>query len=87
MSWHTLDKTIAISFSLGAAGILTCVAILADSLFPGGSAVAIVSWMVALGGAVAVIVAGYVWLCDTCQDYPMNERPDGGRDTLGMKER
>jgi len=71
--WRAWDKTIAISFSLGAAGILTCAAILIDSLLPTASVVAVAAWMVVLGAAVGMIVAGYVWLCDKCQDY-LSER-------------
>jgi hypothetical protein len=63
------DRTMVISFSVGAAGILTCVAILVDSLFPTGSVLAALASMAALGVAVLVVVAGYVWVCDKCQDY------------------
>jgi hypothetical protein len=64
-----------ISFSLGAAGILTCVAILVDSLFPTGSVVMAMASLAALGVAILVVVAGYVWVCDKCQDY-LSERLD-----------
>jgi hypothetical protein len=69
MSWRTWNKMLAISFLLSAAGIVTCVGALLDVLVPAGSAWDFVIWTAVLGAAIILVVGGYVWVCDKCEDY------------------
>jgi hypothetical protein len=63
------NKMIVVSVSLAAAGMLACVAALVDALAPKGSALGFAAAMVAVGAAIALVVSGYVWVCDRCEDY------------------
>ena len=67
MFWRALDKTLVISFSLGAAGILVCVAGVLDSVLPRRSVPATCVSMAALVVAIIVVVTGYTWVCDKCE--------------------
>jgi hypothetical protein len=69
MGWRAWTKMIVVSAGLGSAGILVCIVALLDVLVPRGSVLGFLSWMAALVGVIVVLVAGYVWVCDKCEDY------------------
>jgi hypothetical protein len=60
---------IVVSCSLAAVGILVCAAGLLDTLMPKASVFWFMIRMAALAAAIALIVSGYVWVCDKCEDY------------------
>ena len=69
MYWRTWNNILIVSFSLAVAGILLCIAALLDILVPRGSTAGIVVGLAALGTLIALVVAGYAWICDRCDDY------------------
>jgi hypothetical protein len=75
MCWRAWNKMLVISFSAAAAGILACIAALLDILVPKGSALGFLAWTAALVVAIVLVVSGYVWACDKCEDY-LNGRLD-----------
>ena len=58
-----------VSASLAAAGILVCGAAIIDVHFPKGSALGFAAGVVALAVAVALVLIGFVWACDKCEEY------------------
>jgi hypothetical protein len=69
MNGHSWKKTIVISFVLGAAGILTCIAALLSDLVPTWSILAFIAVLIPLGLVIVGILAAFVWICDKCEDY------------------
>jgi hypothetical protein len=69
MWWHVWRKIVVIGFCLATASILACIAALLDVLVPRWSLSGFVASMVALGAAVALVVIGYAWICEKCEDY------------------
>ena len=69
MALRTWNKMLVVSFSVGAVGILVCAGGLLDILVPKGSIFWFMFRVAALVGVIALVVAGYVWICDKCEDY------------------
>ena len=65
-SWK---KVIIGSFVLGVAGILTCVSALLSDLVPAWSVLAFIIVLIPLGIVIAAVLAGFIWLCDKCENY------------------
>ncbi len=75
MYGNSWKKVIISSFVLGVAGILTCISALLSDFVPAWSVLAFISVLIPLGLAIVGILAGFVWLCDKCEDY-LNENKD-----------
>lgn len=77
MRWQMKNKMLVVSLCLAAAGILACIAAVYDSFVPKGSLLAFVATMFPLGLLVAVIIVGFVWLCERFESYspPRREQP------------
>jgi hypothetical protein len=63
------NKMVLVSVALAAAGTLVCVTALIGTAVPKGSAWGFAAEVVASGVAIALVVAGYVWVCDKCEQY------------------
>ncbi len=74
MSWQAKNKMLVVSLSLAAAGVLACVAAVYDSLVPKGSLWAFLATMVPMGLLVAIIIVGFVWLCERWESYSPSRR-------------
>ncbi|MGD0382007.1 MAG: hypothetical protein ABSA77_00705 [Thermoguttaceae bacterium] len=75
MYGHSWKKVIFSSFALGVAGILTCISALLSDLVPTWSVLAFIAVLIPLGLAIVGILAGFVWICDKCEEY-FNEKKD-----------
>jgi hypothetical protein len=65
-SWK---KVIVSSFVLSVAGIMTCMSALLSDLVPAWSMLAFLAVLIPLGLAIVGILAGFVWICDKCENY------------------
>jgi len=63
------NKTIVVSLSLAAAGIITCIAALLESVAPKESVVSFLAVKCALGVVIIAVMVGFAWICDKCEDY------------------
>jgi hypothetical protein len=68
LTWRTWNKMLVISCSVAAVGILVCAGGLLDILVPKGSIFWFMFRVATLAGVIALVVAGYVWICDKCED-------------------
>jgi hypothetical protein len=88
MYGHSWKKVIVSSFALGVAGILTCISALLSDLVPTWSVLSFIAVLIPLGLAILGILAGFVWLCDKCEEY-FNEKKDklleGGKRESGKE--
>jgi len=88
MYGHSWKKVIVSSFALGVAGIMTCISALLSDLVPTWSVLAFIAVLIPLGLAIVGILAGFVWLCDKCEEY-FNEKKDklleGGKRESGKE--
>ena len=64
MHTHFVNRFIAVSSALAAAGILTCAAAFLNVIMPHGSPAAFFLGIVFLALVVAGVMIGFVWLCD-----------------------
>jgi hypothetical protein len=78
--WHPWRKLVALSAAVAAGGVLACAGALLDLWVPGASLTAFVVLMVALGLAVAGVVAAFTWLCGLW-DEPFPGSSDRGEGT------
>lgn len=69
MTWHVWNKLFVVSLAFAVAGTLACVAALLDMLVPHASALSFLCWSAAVVVAVVLLVNGYVWACDRCEEY------------------
>jgi hypothetical protein len=65
-SWK---RVIVGSFLLGVAGMLTCVSALLSDIVPAWSVLAFIAALIPLGIVIAVVLAGFLWLCDKCEGH------------------
>jgi len=88
MYGHSWKKVIVSSFILGVAGIMTCISALLSDLVPTWSVLAFIAVLISLELAIVGILAGFVWLCDKCEEY-FNEKKDklleGGKRESGKE--
>ncbi len=80
MYWHPWRKLVALSAAVAAGGVLACAGALLDLWAPAASLTAFVALMVALGLAVAGVVAAFTWLCGLW-DEPFPGSGDRGEAT------
>jgi hypothetical protein len=74
------NKTIVVSLSLAAAGVITCIAALLDSVAPTESVGSFLVVKCALGAVIIVVMISFAWMCDKCENY-FSERIDRLLDT------
>jgi hypothetical protein len=86
MCCHAWNKMLVVSLSLAAAGIMVCVAALLDALVPKGSILGFAAGLVGLVVAIMLIVSGYVWLCQKCEDYLASRRAKSPRGASAQKQ-
>jgi len=63
------NKTIVVSLSLAAAGVITCIAALLESVAPKESVMSFLAVKCALGVVIIAVMVGFAWICDKCEDY------------------
>jgi len=68
------NRLLLTSLALAAAGILTCVACAIDVVFPRGSLLAFLGWMVAAAIAIAAIMIGFAWSCEKVDEFGQSHR-------------
>jgi hypothetical protein len=87
--WRPNDKLITVSCSLAAGGILACLAALFNTLVLSRSTVEFLVGLVALPVMIAIIVMGFVALCDGCEDFLHTRRqpPKKGKRTAADNRR
>jgi hypothetical protein len=69
MCWRGWNKMFVISFSVASAGILVCIAAMLDNLVPKSAVLGFLMWAIALVVTITLVLTGYVWVCDKCEDY------------------
>ena len=84
MDGSSWKKVIVSSFVLGVAGIMTCISALLNDIVPAWSVLAFISVLIPLALAIIAILAGFIWLCDKCENY-FADRTDKILDT-GKRE-
>lgn len=60
MCWRAWNKTLVVSFSLAAAGILVCASTLLDSVVPKGSVLAALASMAGLAVVILLVLADHL---------------------------
>lgn len=84
MDGSSWKKVIVSSFVLGVAGIMTCISALLNDIVPAWSVLAFIAVLIPLALAIIAILAGFIWLCDKCENY-FADRTDKILDT-GKRE-
>lgn len=66
---HAWKNTLAISITLAAGGILSCIGAILETFMPKGSPVAFLAMMILLGLAVGGVLVGFAWVCEKCEGW------------------